>query len=449
MLITNGRITTFGESNKIIHNGALRIEEGLITDIGSTDELVSLYPLDDRTDAGGQLVMPGNICAHTHFYGAFARGLAIPGSAPRDFPAILEKLWWRLDRGLCMEDVENSALVCLIDAIKHGTTTLIDHHASPAALIGSLDRIAHAVDQAGMRACLCYEVTDRNGKDEAVAGIEENVRFAQYVKNSGNPRLAASFGLHASLTLSDQTLMDAVEAERAVNTGFHIHAAEGIADQEDCLNRTGMRVIERLQHAGILGSKTILAHCVHVDSWEMEILRDTGTWVTHQPRSNMNNAVGVAPVPVFLRGGIRVGMGNDGFSNNMWAEWKAAYFLHKLHQLDPRAMGGYDILKIAVENNAALAKKFWPDHPLGELTPGAYADVIFVDYKPFTQLTPENLPWHILFGFEADAVTATMVHGKWLMKDRKLLTLDESKITRTALRLSQKTWERFHSLSRF
>ena len=169
MLITNGRIVTLGESNEIIEQGAVRVDGALITDVGDAAKLKEAYPDDQVVDAGGQLVMPGNICGHTHFYGAFARGMAIPGDPPRDFPEILAKLWWRLDKALSMEDVRYSALVCLVDAIKHGTTTLIDHHASPFAVTGSLDSIAKAVGEVGLRASLCYEVSDRNGHDEAVA----------------------------------------------------------------------------------------------------------------------------------------------------------------------------------------------------------------------------------------------------------------------------------------
>jgi cytosine/adenosine deaminase-related metal-dependent hydrolase len=253
MLITNGRVVTFGETNEIMEGGAVRVDGALITDVGPTAQLLAAYPQDDVVDAGGQLIMPGNICGHTHFYGSFARGMAIPGEPPRDFPEILEKLWWRLDRALLAEDVKYSALVCLVDAIKHGTTTLIDHHASPSALGGSLDLIAEAVGEAGLRASLCYEVTDRNGMDEAAAGIAENVRFLRTVKGMDNPLLAASFGLHASLTLSDETLADCVAAAQGLDTGFHIHAAEGVSDQEDSLRKSGKRVVERLHDAGILG----------------------------------------------------------------------------------------------------------------------------------------------------------------------------------------------------
>jgi putative selenium metabolism protein SsnA len=445
VLIANGRVVAFGEANEIIPDGAVRVHGDRITDVGKAARLQAAYPNDEVVDAGGQLVMPGNLCGHTHFYGAFSRGMAIAGAAPRDFPEILDKLWWRLDKALSLEDVKYSALVCLADAVKHGTTTLIDHHASPNAIEGSLDAIAEAVEQAGVRTSLCYEVTDRDGPARAQAGIAENVRFARSLLDRPRSRLGASFGLHASLTLSDETLADCVAAARDVELGFHIHAAEGVSDQEDSLRKSGRRVVERLHDAGILGPKSILVHCVHVDAWEMELLRDTGTWVTHQPRSNMNNAVGVAPVETMLRGGIPVAMGNDGFSNNMWAEWKAAYLVHKLWHGDPRRMGGYDVLQMAVANNAALARVFWPAAPVGEISPGAYADLILVDYHPFTELTAGNLPWHILFGFEADAVTATMCAGQWLMRDRHLLTLDEAEVAARARELSARTWQRYNA----
>jgi putative selenium metabolism protein SsnA len=444
MLIINAFLAPFGEKNKLIENAALYIEGDRIAEIGDTTDLAQKYRDAETLDARGQLVMPGNICAHTHFYGAFARGLAVPGEPPRDFPEVLGRLWWPLDKALRDLDVRYSALVSLVDAIRHGTTTLIDHHASPNAIHGSLNQIADAVEEAGIRACLCYEVSDRDGAECAREGIRENVRFIGAVPQRKSPLLAATFGLHASLTLSDETLAHCV-ASVPEGAGFHIHAAEGVADQEDSLHKSGKRVIERLRDADILGPRTILAHCVHVDPWEMEILRDTGTWVTHQPRSNMNNAVGVADVPAMLRGGVNVGLGNDGFSNDMFTEMKTTYLVHKLYRGDPRVMGGYDVMKLAYANNSRLCRVFWPSAPLGELSFGAYADLIFVDYYPFTQLTAGNLPWHILFGISGSLVTTTIVGGRVLMRDHQLLTLDEAGIAAQARELSAEVWRRYEA----
>lgn len=441
MLITNGRVVTLGASAQIIESGTLRVEGALITDVGDTRTLRAAYPDEECLDAGGQLVMPAHVCAHTHFYGAFARGMALPGEPPASFTQILERLWWRLDKALTLEDVRYSALVCLIDAIRHGTTTLVDHHASPNAIAGSLDVIAAAVEEAGLRASLCYEVTDRDGPERARAGIAENVRFARS-RRSGRAQIAASFGLHASLTLSDETLADCAAAAGDLGLGFHVHVAEDRADQEDALHRSGTRAVHRLHRAGMLGPRTIAAHCVHVDEGEIEILAGTGTWVTHQPRSNMNNGVGAAPVEAMLRAGVRVGLGNDGFSNNMLAEIKAAYLLHKLARRDPRAMPGDVAMRLAYAGNAGLARIFWPGLVLGELRPGAAADLVFLDYQPTTPLTAENLPWHLIFGVEASAITTTLCGGQVLMRDRELLTLDAEAIAARSRELAAQVWKR-------
>jgi len=449
MLIINGKLITWGKENRILSDDwGLLVRDGIIEKIAPQSELIEAYPDEEQLDADGQYIMPGNICAHTHFYGAFSRGLGIPGDAPRTFTEILDKLWWNLDKALDQDGIRYSALVFLVDAIRHGTTTLIDHHASPNAIENSLDIIADAVNQSGIRASLCYEVTDRDGPEKAEVGIQENLRFIRRIKKSApsDRNLRAHFGLHASLTLSDETLEKVAELCPA-GIGFHIHAAEGQADQEDSLKKSGKRVIHRLDQFGILRPQTILAHGVHLDDSEIALLAERGSWLTHQPRSNMNNAVGVAPIEQMLEAGVRVGMGNDGFSNTMWQEWKTAYLLHKSEHRDPQRMGGYAIRKIAVENNAALITSIFDGLPVGEISEGAAADLIFVDYSPFTPMSADNLPWHILFGFQESMVTATIVAGKPLMYRRELLTLDEKAIMANALAISEKTWAHFRSIA--
>jgi cytosine/adenosine deaminase-related metal-dependent hydrolase len=297
-----------------------------------------------------------------------------------------------------------------------------------------------------LRASLCYEVTDRDGPTKAQAGIAENVRFIERVRQEhpAGGRLAAMFGLHASLTLSEKTL-EACHAAIPSHIGFHVHVAESIADEYDSLQKSGKRIVDRLNEHGILGERTIAAHAVNVDMREAEQLAQTNTWVTHQPRSNMNNAVGVAPVEDFLRLGIRVCLGNDGFLNAMWEEWKTAYLVHKLYHRDPRRMNGYDLAQIAIYNNASLANQLFPDAPLGIIQKGAVADLIFVDYQPFTDLTPGNLPWHILFGFHESMVTTTIVAGKVLMHQRELLTLNEAEVAAQAREVSARVWKRYQA----
>jgi putative selenium metabolism protein SsnA len=449
MLIYNATVVTFNEENQILFDGAVRFEEDEITDVGPSVDLLDKYPTDEHWDANGLVLMPGQICAHTHFYGAFARGLYIPGPPPKDFPEILEKLWWRLDKSLDLEAVRCSADVCLVDAIRNGTTTLIDHHASQRAIDGSLDVIAEAVEASGLRAVLCYEVTDRDGPAAAKAGIRENVRFMDRVKQAraNEPdsalatHMAGTFGLHASLTLSDSTLEACASASRR----FHIHVAEHPVDEYDSVEKSGMRVVERLHQAGITGPESILAHCIHIDAWEMALLKESRSWVTHQPRSNMNNAVGAAEVTWMLRGGVNVGLGNDGFSNDMFAEMKVADLLQKVAHGDPRYLGADKVVEMAVYNNRRLASIFF-DKPLGIIEPGAYADIILLDYYPTTPLTSENLPWHILFGVSGGHVHSTIVHGRVLMRNRELLTRDEATITARSREVARRTWEKYWEL---
>jgi len=447
MLITNGNVVTMETPNRILSGGALLVEGGRIADLGPSAEMEAAYPEAQRLDAAGRLVMPGLICAHTHFYGAFARGMALGGEPATNFPEILEKLWWRLDKALWPDDVHYSALVCLVDAIRHGTTTLIDHHASQKHIAGSLDQIAHAVEQAGVRACLCYEVTDRDGEQAARAGITENVRFIRRTRArqlEGDLRLGAAFGLHASLTLSEATLETCAELGRQMGTGFHLHVAEDKADQRDSLRRSGLRVVERLAKAGILGPQTIAAHCVHVDRIETEILLDSGTMVVHNARSNMNNAVGTADLRWMLKIGIPVGLGNDGFSNNMFTEMAVAYLAQKQASGDPRTLPADQVVQMAWDHNARIGRAFFPGlgPQFGQLAKGAPADLILVDYDPPTPLDAGNLPWHIIFGMDGSRIDSTIVGGQVLMRHRQLLTLDEAEIMAKARELADNLWRR-------
>ena len=441
MLITNGTVLTFDDEGRVLPYGAIYFEDDTIVEVGRTADLEQKYPSAEKLDAGGKIVMPGMICAHTHFYGAFARGMAIPGEPPENFMQILERLWWKVDRALTLEDSKYSALVSLVDAVRHGTTTLIDHHASPNHIAGSLDALAEAATKSGLRVGLCYEVTDRNGPQGTAAGIAENVRFLKKLQANPNPKLGGSFGLHASFTVSENTLDACVDAARPLNSGFHIHVAEDKADEQDSLKLYNLRVAERLEKQGILGPKTLVAHAIHVDAFEMDAFRATKTKVSHQPRSNMNNAVGVTQVERMLDKGITVGLGNDGFYNNMFSEIHTAYLLHRIHHGDPRVMPGDRLITMAFANNAEIAQIFFPK-PAGALKPGAFADIILQDYYPFTPLTDGNYPWQLIFGMDGSHVTHTICGGQLLMKDRQLLTLDEQAIAAKAKELAKGVWQR-------
>lgn len=442
MRILHGNLVSLGQPCSVLFDHDLIINNGVIEDFYPHDSSIGQSAQD--FDANGQFIFPGNICAHTHFYGAFSRGLSIPGAQPKDFSGILNRLWWKLDGALTEKDIYYSALTCLIDAIKFGTTTLFDHHSSPNLVDGSLDIIELAVNKSGLRCVLSYEVSDRNGFENSKSAVKENVRFLKKVKQShvDNSKISASFGLHASFTLSDQTLQECVSAIPQ-DSGFHVHLAESEVDQHFSLKESGIRIVERLNQLNILGPQCILAHAVHINQAEAQLLSRLGSWVTHQPRSNMNNGVGMMPVELLLHENVNLCMGNDGFSNAMWQEWKDAYLVHRGWNTDPQALQGEDLIKIAISKNALLARKYFPHAPFSEISKGAHADLFFTDYDPPTPVTSDNIFWHILFGMNENMITSTMVAGEFLMKDRRLLFLDEEEILAESRALAKTTWERF------
>jgi putative selenium metabolism protein SsnA len=447
MLITNAHLITWGVPNEILQDQALLISGKMIVEIGPSSQLERQYPNENQLDAAGQYVMPGNIDAHGHYYSAFAVGMSVPGEAPITLPTILQKLWWPFDKALGEEEVRYSGLIGAIDAIKHGTTTLFDHHSSPNCIDGVLDNIAEVIDSAGIRSVLCFEVTDRDGPERTQAGIAENSRFISRCSREqvADGRVAANFGIHAPMTVSEDTLAQC-RAAVPPGTGFHLHVGEHEYDQVRSLAMAGTRSVDRLDRHGILGDKTILAHAIHLDAQEVSLIADSNSWVSHQPRNNQNAADGIAEVESFLRVGVRVCLGNDGLSNTMWREAEAAYFLQKIKHRDGRRLPGDQLLQMAIYNNATLASTYYPGAPLGMIQPGAYADLIFVDYKPATPLTAENMAGHFVFGLNESMITTTIVAGKVLMKDRQLLTLDEDEIKAKSREIAPSLWARYEEL---
>jgi putative selenium metabolism protein SsnA len=440
LLVSGDYLVTCNSSGEIIPRGAVLIRDGRIAAAGPAEALDREYPQARRMDAGG-VIMPGLICGHMHLYSTMARGMALKDEAPANFVQILERLWWRLDRSLDEEDIRYSALVTLMACIRHGTTTLIDHHASPGHIDGSLDILAGAVRQAGLRASLCYEVSDRGGHEEARAGIEENVRFLKRCRREDDPFLGASFGLHASFTLSDETIGRCVEEAAGLDSGFHLHVAEDAADVRDAREKYGKSAVRRLADMGVLGGKTLAIHCVHVDADDIELLRETGTKVIHNPQSNCNNGVGVAPVLELMARGIPVGLGSDGFTANMFDEIRTANIIHKLDRRDPR-VAYTEVPGMIFKNNRLIAGLFF-DQPLGVIEPGAAADIIALDYDPATPLNAGSLWGHVLFGLAGARVSTTIVGGRVLMHQGELLDLDEAEICARSRQLAEKLWDRF------
>ncbi len=437
LLIGNGRLVT-RDNGLFIEDGAVVTDGALIQDIGTTQEMKDKYPQAEFIDADGGVIMPGLINTHNHIYSAFARGLSIKGYNPHDFNDILEGMWWKIDRLLTKENDKLSAYAVYVDSIKNGVTTVFDHHASYYDIPDSLDTLADAAKDLGIRTCLCYEVSDRDGEEKTKQSVLENARMIQRAQADGSDMLKGMMGLHAAFTLSDETLA-MCKAHTPETTGFHIHVAEGPGDQIDSLKKYGKRIVERLFEQGILGEKTLAIHCVHVSPAEMQLLKETDTMVVHNPESNMGNAVGCGPVLRLFSEGILLGLGTDGYTNDMIESYKVGNIIHKHNLCDPTVAWG-EIPTMLFENNPKIAGRFF-NKPLGVLKKGAYADVIVTDYDPLTPMDGNNVNGHILFGMNGRSVVTTVCNGKVLMKDRKVLVADEKSLMEECRASASKLWD--------
>jgi len=437
LLIGNGRLVT-RDDGLFIENGAVLTDGAVIAEVGETAALRARYPEAEFIDAHGGVIMPGLINAHNHIYSAFARGLSIKGYNPHDFNDILEGMWWRIDRLLTKENDRLSAYAVYIDSIKNGVTTVFDHHASYYDIPGSLDMLADAAKDLGVRTSLCYEVSDRDGEAKMMESVLENERMIRRAEADESDMLKGMMGLHAAFTLSDETLA-LCKKHTPGTTGFHIHVAEGPGDQVDSLKKYGKRIVERLFELGILGEKTLAIHCVHVSPAEMRLLKETDTMVVHNPESNMGNAIGCGPVIRLFSEGILLGLGTDGYTNDMLESYKVGNIIHKHNLCDPTVAWG-EIPAMLFENNPRIAGRFFK-HPLGVLKKGAYADVIVTDYDPLTPMDGGNANGHILFGMNGRSVVTTVCNGKVLMRDRKVLVADEAAVMKECRASAAKLWE--------
>ncbi|MGH2398712.1 MAG: amidohydrolase family protein [bacterium] len=389
----------------------------------------------EHIDVSGCLVMPGNVCAHHHLYSVLARGMPGPDDPPRSFPEILERIWWRLDRALQPETIRLSALLGAVEAARAGTTSLVDHHASPEAIDGSLDHVADGIAEAGLRGVTCYEVTDRHGVSRGRQGIAENVRF---IRTNTREFIRGMMGAHASFTIGPETMETLVAEARTRRMPLHIHLAEDRIDERDSLERYGMRTAHRLSTAGALGEGDLLAHGIHLDEWEQQVVRDSGAWIAHNPRSNMNNGVGYAPV---LRMGERVALGTDGIDGDMFAETRACYL--KAREVSWQTGPAFAVERLAA--GARIVGAMFEEPDLGTLAHGAPADLMILEYETPTPFTAGNLPGHFLFALTSAAVRDVMVAGRWVVRNRRHQFVDEEELAARCREAAPALWKRMEA----
>lgn len=441
LVIGNGKLFTRNDEMPFVENGAVAIEGTKIAAVGETEAIKKQYGDAEFIDAKGGVIMPAFINTHEHIYSAMARGLSIKGYNPKGFLDILDGQWWTIDRHLTLEQTKYSAVETLISCIRNGVTTVFDHHASFGQIGGSLFTIADVAKELGVRACLCYEISDRDGMDKARESVMENAEFIRYALKDDTDMIAGMMGMHAQFTISDAT-MELAAANKPDEVGYHIHVAEGIEDLHDCLKKYGKCIVDRLMDFNILGEKTLLGHCIYINPHEMDLIKDTNTMVVHNPESNMGNACGCPPTMELVHRGILTGLGTDGYTHDMIESYKVANVLHKHHLCDANAAWG-EVPKMLFENNAAIANRYFKT-PLGVLKEGAAGDVIVVDYNPPTQLDASNINGHILFGMTGRDVVTTVANGRVLMKDREIKVIDVEEAMAKCREESAKLW---HSIN--
>lgn len=384
-----------------------------------------------RVDVSGCLVTPAFTVAHTHLYMSLACGMPPPSKPPRTLTDTLQWVWWALDKALDDDLVHTSALVGAAMAAKAGAACVIDLHSSPRAIDGSLDRIEAALDEIGIRGVLSYETSDRDGRGRRDGGISENRRFLEKVR-AGTTRHRAMVGAHALMTLNDDSLDALRELADAQGTGIHMHVAEDLTDHLDAERIRKMPLASRLERLGIARKGSVVAHAVQLDTQLAEAMMQAGAWVVTNPRSNMDHAVGICG-----QSGSRVALGTDGADHDILAEARA-YFLRHSEANDGLAREA----GMRVAAGQELSAQLFADGTPARIAPGARADLTILDYAPMTPMTPSNVVEHFARGWTSGNVRDTMVGGRFVLRDRKLVSIDERELVLRGRAAAGRLWER-------
>lgn len=403
----------------------VRIEGGTIVEVADLgDGVDGAHAGAEGVDLGGRWLMPGLVVGHHHLYSALATGMPFLDEVPSSFTRMLELVWWRLDAALDLDGVEASALVGGVAALRAGVTSIVDHHASPNAILGSLERVDGALGQLGLRRVLCYEVTDRHGRDRARAGL----RAHEGLLAAPNEHRAALVGMHAGITLSDWTIRECAALAKDAGVGVHVHVGEAVDDVE------AESPVGRLERLGALRPGSVLAHGVHLDADDLARVAEAGAWMTHQPRSNMNNAVGYAPLANFPP---RTALGTDGIGADMLAELQAGYFRSQEGHV---GWGPARWAEALAAGARLVGEKLGVR--LGKIAPGHAADLAVLDPCPGPPLTDANLAAALVFRFSSAMVRDVMVAGRWRLRDRMPVDVDVAELDARAQAAAVATWGR-------
>lgn len=438
MLIRQAKMVTFDQNNPFIQKGDILVQNGKICEVSTQIDVPESKNIQVLELSEDYLVFPGFINAHNHVYSALARGIPIKTPPPVNFSQVLNSLWWRLDKALDEEALYYSACLAMMDALSGGTTFIIDHHSSPSFIPGSLDVLERVAKQFGVSMNLCYEVSDRDGPEAVQQGIDENIRIIEQAQSAD---FSALFGLHASFTLSDDTLKKVSEYVQKYDTGVHIHLCEDRIDLHDSLKKYGLSPVQRLDKFGLLNEKAVLVHGVHLIEEDYAIMHKNNISLIHNSRSNMNNAVGCCDLPRLFEENITVGLGTDGMSSSLLPDISTAVWLHKHHTGDP-AYGFGEVMQMLSMNNPEIVEKI-AQRRTGLIAPGYCGDFAVFHYPSPTPVNKDNWLGHLVFSLSGEKPVYTISDGKIRYDHGSFPGIELSDFAAQCREVTRKLWERF------
>jgi cytosine/adenosine deaminase-related metal-dependent hydrolase len=410
---------TYIDSNTLAFSSTdILIEEGKEGNIMFYNNKPAGITVAEEIDCKGMLVTHAFANGHHHAYSALARGMGVPKKIPVNFYEVLQYIWWTLDKCLDKDMIEASALATAVACAKNGVSFVIDHHASPMAIDNSLQIIADAFDKVGISHLLAYEISDRNGMDKAQKGLQETENYLQQHQ--------ALVGLHASFTVGNDTLQQAVNLSRKYNTGLHIHVAEDGYDQDDCLKNYDMRVVERLQqHAVLESNKTILGHCLYLNKTEKAIIANSNAWVVQNMESNLNNRLGYFDSKDL---GMRIMLGTDGMHSDMLQSARSVFLSGKDHE---------SLSPMAVYQRFRNAHQYIKTN---EFKGDAANNLVVLDYDTPTEINSSNFTEHFVYGISSKHIRHVISNGKLIVKNGMLTTINETEVFAFSKEMGKKLW---------
>jgi len=438
LLVRGGVTVTMDQKRRVIRDSAVAVEDGRVLGVGPTEEISSGFRTDEVIDAKGCIIMPGLICAHTHLYGIALRGSGLNVKPPSDFLQILQRIWWPVDEALTNEDAYATTLAAGIESLMNGTTCFADTYSAPNSIEGSLDHIAKASNEVGIRGIISFEATERRSEQEGTRGLQESLRF---IGRKDKGRAMGMVSLHAPFTVTDELIAHGVEAIEKHHVPLTIHVSEGPGDVYHNMERYGIRSVERLHDSGLLSPRSVLAHCVHLDDREIELISKSSANVAHNPMSNMLNAVGVSPLLEMMDHGVNVGLGNDGYIFDMFENMRAAYLLQRVSRRNPNRPSPQEVIEMCTVN---AARAYGLDS-LGSIEVGKRADLIVV--RPSYMATPYSgsVYGYVVNGLRGSDVRDVVIDGEVVVRDKKVLKVDVRRSEARVLKTMDRLWRRLGS----